>query len=70
MSVRMGPGSMSDTGMPDYAFTMLTTVLVTTVTGGNPELLADTRNVLKIGGNWQPLDNDDDHGDEEDGDDD
>ena len=31
------------------------TVLVTTVTGGNPELLADTRNVLKIGGNWQPF---------------
>ena len=31
------------------------TVLVTTVTGGNPDLHADTRNVFKIGGNWQPL---------------
>ena len=31
------------------------TVLVTTVTGGNPGLLADTRNVLKFGGNWQPF---------------
>jgi hypothetical protein len=31
------------------------TVLVTTFTGGNPDLLADTRNVLKIGGNWQPF---------------
>ena len=31
------------------------TVLVTTFTGGNPDLLADTRNVLKIGGNWKPF---------------
>ena len=31
------------------------TVQVTTLTGGNPNLLADTRNVLKIGGNWQPF---------------
>ena len=31
------------------------TVLVTTRTGGNPDLLADTRNVFKIGGNWKPL---------------
>ena len=29
---------------------------MTTVTGGNPDLRADTRNVLKIGGNWQPFD--------------
>ena len=27
---------------------------MTTITGGNPDLRADTRNVLKIGGNWQP----------------
>jgi hypothetical protein len=31
------------------------TVSVTTLTGGNPDLLADTRNVFKIGGNWQPF---------------
>lgn len=31
------------------------TVAVTTLTGGNPDLRADTRNVLKIGGHWQPL---------------
>ncbi len=31
------------------------TVQVTTFTGGNPDLAADTRNVLKIGGNWQPF---------------
>jgi hypothetical protein len=31
------------------------TVLVTTVTGGNPDLQSDTRNVFKLGGNWQPF---------------
>ena len=31
------------------------TVLVTTITGGNEDLLADKRKVLKIGGNWKPL---------------
>jgi hypothetical protein len=30
------------------------TVLVTAITGGNPDLLADKRKVLKIGGNWKP----------------
>jgi hypothetical protein len=30
------------------------TALVDAITGGNPNLLADRRNVLKIGGNWQP----------------
>ena len=38
-----------------FDFTTGETVLVTSVTGGNPELLADKRNVLKIGGNWKPL---------------
>jgi hypothetical protein len=31
------------------------TVLVTTRTGGNEDLRSDTRNVFKVGGNWQPL---------------
>jgi hypothetical protein len=31
------------------------TVLVTTVTGGNPDLRSDTRNLFKLGGHWQPL---------------
>ena len=35
------------------------TALVTATTGGNPDLLADRRNVFKIGGNWQPLENTD-----------
>jgi hypothetical protein len=31
------------------------TALVSATTGGNPNLLADRRNVFKIGGNWQPF---------------
>ena len=31
------------------------TVHVTTLTGGNPDLDADRRNVLKVGGNWRPF---------------
>jgi hypothetical protein len=38
-----------------FDFTTGQTVLVTATTGGNPDLLADRRNVFKIGGNWQPL---------------
>jgi hypothetical protein len=30
-------------------------VEVTVLTGGNPDLRSDTRNVFKIGGNWQPF---------------
>ena len=45
-------------GTPDtrvFDFTTGQTVLVTSITGGNPNLLADKRNVLKIGGNWKPF---------------
>jgi TonB-dependent Receptor Plug Domain len=35
------------------------TVLVSTTTGGNPELQSDRRNVFKFGGNWQPFENTD-----------
>lgn len=38
-----------------FDFTTGETVLVTAITGGNPELLADKRNVFKAGGNWKPL---------------
>lgn len=31
------------------------TALVTSITGGNDELLADKRNVFKLGGNWKPM---------------
>ncbi len=42
-----------------FDFTTGETVLVTATTGGNPNLESDRRNVLKIGGNWQPLKNTD-----------
>jgi hypothetical protein len=40
-----------------FDFTTGETVLATAITGGNPDLRADKRTVLKIGGNWQPFQN-------------
>jgi hypothetical protein len=37
-----------------FDFTTGQTVLVTATTGGNPDLNADRRNVIKLGVNWQP----------------
>ncbi len=42
-----------------FDFTTGETVLVTAVTGGNPNLQSDRRNVFKLGGNWQPFENTD-----------
>ncbi len=38
-----------------FDFTSGETVLVSAITGGNPDLLADRRNVIKLGGNWKPF---------------
>ena len=38
-----------------FDFTTGETVLVTAITGGNPDLDADRRSVFKVGGNWQPI---------------
>lgn len=38
-----------------FDFTTGETVLVTAITGGNPDLLSDRRNVVKVGGNWKPF---------------
>jgi hypothetical protein len=38
-----------------FDFTTGQTVLVTAITGGNPNLRSDRRNVLKLGANWQPI---------------
>ena len=38
-----------------FDFTTGQSVQVTTLTGGNPNLRSDTRNVFKVGGNWQPF---------------
>ena len=38
-----------------FDFTTGETVFATVVTGGNPDLLADRRNVTKLSANWQPF---------------
>jgi len=42
-----------------FDFTTGETVLVTAITGGNPNLDSDRRNVFKLGANWQPFQNTD-----------
>ena len=42
-----------------FDFTTGQTVLVTAITGGNPNLLSDKRTVFKLGGYWQPIENTD-----------
>jgi hypothetical protein len=53
---QLGDPTLETPGTRVFDFTRGETVLVTSITGGNPELLADRRNVLKIGGNWKPFD--------------
>jgi hypothetical protein len=52
---QLGDPLVETPGVPFFDFTRNETVFVTTLTGGNPDLDADRRNVLKIGGNWQPF---------------
>jgi hypothetical protein len=42
-----------------FDFTTGETVLVNAITGGNPDLNSDRRNVFKLGANWQPFQNTD-----------
>jgi iron complex outermembrane recepter protein len=42
-----------------FDFTTGQTVLVNAITGGNPDLRGDRRNVVKLSGNWQPFKNTD-----------
>lgn len=51
---QLGDPLLETPGVSFFDFTRGETVFVTTVTGGNPTLDADRRNVLKLGGNWQP----------------
>ncbi|HET8533973.1 MAG TPA: TonB-dependent receptor [Sphingomicrobium sp.] len=58
-----GPPSVNQLGDPIletpetrvFDFTTGQTVLVNAITGGNPDLQSDRRNVLKLGVNWQPI---------------
>lgn len=38
-----------------FDFTRGETILASAITGGNPDLKADRRNVFKVSGNWRPL---------------
>ena len=52
---QLGDPILETPGTRVFDFTTGETVEVISITGGNPDLLADSRNVLKVGGNWKPL---------------
>jgi hypothetical protein len=52
---QLGDPVLETPGTRIFDFTTGETVLVNAITGGNPDLLADRRRVLKIGANWQPF---------------
>src|SRR6185312_12644285 len=54
-----GDPILNTPGTRIFDFTTGQTVLVTAITGGNPSLKADRRNVWKLGANWQPWQNTD-----------
>ncbi|MFL6747729.1 MAG: TonB-dependent receptor plug domain-containing protein [Sphingomicrobium sp.] len=56
---QLGDPLIETPGVNLFDFATGQTVAVTTLTGGNPDLRGDTRNVLKIGGHWQPFENTD-----------
>jgi hypothetical protein len=52
---QLGDPRVETPGVSFFDFRTGQTVLLTTITGGNGGLRADTRNVFKLGGNWQPF---------------
>ncbi|HMI41347.1 MAG TPA: TonB-dependent receptor plug domain-containing protein [Sphingomicrobium sp.] len=52
---QLGDPLLTTDNVPFFDAVRGETVNVTTVTGGNPELDADRRTVMKIGGNWRPF---------------
>lgn len=52
---QLGDPVLETPGSRIFDFTTGETVLATVITGGNPALGADRRNVLKLGANWRPL---------------
>jgi len=52
---QLGDPRLETPNVSVFDFANNETALVTIVTGGNPDLRSDTRNVFKIGGHWQPL---------------
>jgi len=56
---QVGDPILETPGTRVFDFTTGETVLVTSITGGNSDLAADRRNVLKLGANWKPFDDKD-----------
>jgi hypothetical protein len=56
---QLGDPILETPGARIFDFSTGQTVLATVITGGNPALLADKRNVFKLGANWQPFPNTD-----------
>ena len=52
---QLGDPVLETPGTRIFDFITGQTVLVTAITGGNPDLAADRRNVFKLGANWQPF---------------
>ena len=52
---QLGDPLLETPGSRIFDFVTGTTALVTALTGGNPDLRADTRTVWKLGGTWRPL---------------
>ena len=52
---QLGDPILETPDTPVFDFTAGQTVLVTRITGGNPDLAADRRTVIKLGGNWKPF---------------
>jgi uncharacterized membrane protein YgcG len=52
---QLGDPILETAGTRIFDFTRGETVFATAITGGNPDFAADRRNVLKLGANWQPL---------------
>lgn len=52
---QLGDPVIATPGSRVFDFATNQTVLVTAVTGGNPRLASDRRNVVKLSGNWQPF---------------
>lgn len=51
---QLGDPLLETPGVRFFDFTRGETRFVTALTGGNPNLVADRRQVFKVGGNWQP----------------
>ncbi|HEY6662377.1 MAG TPA: TonB-dependent receptor [Sphingomicrobium sp.] len=51
---QLGDPILTTEGTRIFDFTRGETAIVTAITGGNPDLESDRRNVFKLGANWQP----------------